>query len=157
MRSIRRLKEHGELTVRLAQASHPATNAALFRTFRELSCFVAMLGFEQGRQRELEGPTELFVDARIFEGSETAVDVLYLIGIASMKTTNVLNDDEAAEDKLVKAFEKFAAGGLDIVAEWIAAEPSDPHGDKAVLTALRRGGYLEQVESAEDALTRVVF
>ncbi|KTS25896.1 hypothetical protein NS228_23835 [Methylobacterium indicum] len=157
MRSIRRLKEHADLCIKLGQSSHPATGAALYRTYRELSCFVAMLGFEQGRERDLDGPTELFVDGRIFEGSETAVDVLYLIGIASMKSTSVLDDTEEAEEKLVKAFERFVAGGLDIVAEWMAAEPSDTNGDKAVLTALRRGGYLERIQTAEDALARVVF
>lgn len=157
MRSIRRLKEHADLCIKLGQTSHPVTNAALFRTYRDLACFVAMLGFEQGRVRELDGPTDLFVDGRIFEGSETAVDVLYLIGIASTKSTEALNDDAGAEEQLVKAFERFAAGGLDIVAEWMHAEPSDPHGDKAVLTALRRGGYLDRVDTAEDALSRVVF
>ncbi|MCG5248415.1 hypothetical protein [Methylorubrum extorquens] len=157
MRNVRRLKEHADLCIKLGQTSHPATNSALFRTYRELSCFVAMLGFEQGRERELDGPTELFVDGRIFEGSETAVDVLYLIGIASTQSTEALGDDRDAEEKLVKTFERFAAGGLDIVAEWMALEPSDAHGDKAVLTALKRGGYLERVETAEDALAHVVF
>lgn len=157
MRNVRRMAEHGELCVKLGQLSHPTSGTPLFRSFRELSCFAAMLGYEQGRQRDLTGALELFVDGRVFERSETAVDIGYLVTLASTMKPEVLLDTAEADETMAATFEKLAAGGLDILAEWIAAEPSDPNGDKAVLTALSKGGYLNRSASAEDALADVTF
>lgn len=157
MRSIRRMTEHSDLCIKLGQLSHPTTGTPLFRSFRELSCFAAMLGFEQGKQRELTGPTELFVDARVFERSETAVDIAYLVTLAATGKPEVLLDTAVADETLAKTFEELAAGGLDILTQWIEAEPSDPNGDKAVLTALSKGGYLNRSANAEDALADVTF
>lgn len=157
MRNIRRLAAHDDLCRQLGQTAHPKTGTPLFRTFRELACFAAMLGFEQGRPKKLDGPTDLFVDARIFESSETAVDVVYLLGLAATKDPDVLLDTDAARDKLSALFEEYAAGGLEILAEWLAAEPSDPNGDLAVLTAIKRGGYLDDAKTVEDALGQIDF
>lgn len=157
MRNIRRLVDHNDICTKLGQVSHPATGTALFGTYRELACFAAMLGFEQGRTKDLEGPVELFVDGRIFERSETAVDVAYLIALADSKSPDALQNTEKAEEELAKTFERYAAGGLEILKEWLAAEPSDPDGDKAVLTALNKGGYLNRAETLDDALAHVVF
>lgn len=157
MRNVKRLTIHGELCKRLGQLSHPATGSPLFRTFRELSCFAAMLGYEQGRRRVLDGPTELLVDGRIFEGSETALDVAYLLGLAESVDPDVLADNSESSEKLALIFEELTAGGLDILGEWLEAEPSDPNGDRAVLTALNNGGYLDRAEAAGDAIENVVF
>lgn len=157
MRNIRRLVEHGDLCRRLAQVSHESTGIPLFRTFRELSCFAAVLGLAQRRERALDGPTELFVDARVFESSETAVDVAYIVGLAATEDPDVLLDSAKGDEVLAETFERYAAGGLAILQEWLDAEPSDAAGDKAVLTALRKGGYLERFETAADAVSRVTF
>ena len=157
MRNIRRLQSHEELCNKLGQISHPATGAALFGTYRELACFAAMLGFEQGRSRELDGPAELFVDGRIFERSEAAVDIAYLIVLAATKNPDALEGTPEADEELAKIFERFAAGGLDILQEWLDAEPSDPDGEKAVLTALSKGGYLARAETLGDARANLSF
>ena len=68
-----------------------------------------MLGFEQGKKRELTGPTELFVDARVFERSETAVDIAYLVTLAATGGSEVLLDTAAADETLAKTFEELCA------------------------------------------------
>lgn len=105
MRNIRRMTEHTDLCIKLGQLSHPTTGTPLFRSFRELSCFAAMLGFEQGKKRELTGPTELFVDARVFERSETAVNIAYLVTLAATGRSEVLLDTAAADE----TFEELCA------------------------------------------------
>jgi len=158
VRNIRRLVAHEDLCVRLAQAAHPASGRPLFGTYRDLACFAAMLGFEQGRKPDLtDQPLELFVDSRIFERSETAVDVAYLIALADAKRVEALADTLEAEEEAISNFERYAAGGLAILQEWLDAEPSDPDGEKAVLTALAKGGYLATPENLDDALRNVVF
>lgn len=157
MRTIRRLSSHRDLCDQLAKTPHPQTGNSIFPTYRELACFAALLGFEQNRQCKLEGATEIFVDGRIFAGSDQALDIAYLLALAATREQDILQDDEEQEERLSVIFEEYLAGGLDILSEWLRDHPSDTNGDRAVLSALRREGYLDDSQAVETALDRVVF
>lgn len=157
MRTIRRLNSHRDLCDQFAKVPHPHTGTSIFSTYRELACFAALLGFEQNRRRDLVGATEVFVDGRIFAGSDQALDIAYLLALATTRNQDILREDEVHQEQLAVLFEEYAAGGLDLLGEWLRAEPSDPHGDRALLTGLRKGCYLDDQVAAETALDRVIF
>ena len=155
--SIRRLDRHDDLVERLGAQAHPKTGASIFPTFRELACFAALLGFELDRRASMDGPTGLLVDGRIFAGNDQALDILYLLGLASTRDQDVLLDHVDQETRLVAEFERLVNGGLDVLAEWLAAEPTDAYGDRAILAALVRGGFLADAERSDVSLDDVTF
>lgn len=157
MRNIRRLNSHADICDLLARSAHPRTGTSIFPTYRDLACFAALLGFEQGKLMKLDGPTDLLVDGRIMANSDLAADLVYLLGLAATRGQDILRDDGDYPEALATLFEEYVAGGLQILKDWVRAEPSDPHGDRAVLTALKKGGYLDDAPSGEDAIDRVVF
>lgn len=157
MRNIRRLDRHRDVCDQLAKATHPRTGNSIFPTYRELACFAALLAFEQGKVVKLDGPSDVLVDGRIFGRSDQAEDVAYLLGLAATRSAEILREDDEQPEKLALLFEEYVAGGLEILQGWIRDEPSDAYGDRAVLTALRRGGYLEDDQSADEAIDLVTF
>ncbi len=157
MRDIHILKTNEPLARRLAESSHPVTRASLFPTFRELACFAALVGFDAGESKPLVGQTQSLVDGRIFGNSEQAIDIQYLIGLAGTRDQKILLDDPAQEERLVSLFEGYVNAGFQILALWMSETPSDPDGDKAILSALRKNGYLSAPEPADHALANVTF
>lgn len=155
--SIHRLDRHEGLVRRLAEQAHPKTGASIFPTFRELACFAALLGFELDRRATMDGPTGLLVDGRIFASNDQSLDILYLLGLASTRDQDVLLENVDQETRLVGEFEQFVNGGLDVLAEWLAAEPTDADGDRAILGALVRGGFLADAERSDVSLDDVTF
>lgn len=158
-RAIRAHQAHHALVRRLAEAAHPKSNASLFPTFRELACFAAVLGYEQGRHRPLDAgtPTEVLVDGRIFANGNAALDILFLLGLAAAREQDILLDEPEQEERLVGLFEGYVNGGLEVLGEWLAAEPSDLDGDRAILAALQAQGYLDAHGSAGAALADAQF
>ena len=62
------------------------------------------------------------------------------------------------DDKLVSIFEEYADGGLAVLKEWITETPTDPDGDRAILVALQKHGFLSvKNESAESVVADVEF
>lgn len=157
IRTVRRLVSDEDICRHLAQVPHPKSGGPIFRTFRELAVFAATVGFEQQRRIPLSGPTDVFVDGRIMESSETVMDMVYLLGLAAERRQEVLSDAPAEQEKLASVFEEFASGGLEVIREWLAEDPADPEGDRALRGALSRHGYMDDDRSAADALGEVDF
>jgi dnd system-associated protein 4 len=133
-----------------------ANNQPIFATKRDLLCFVAVLGFESEKKGKIEAKAVEFVDSRPFENSQEAMNLLYLVGLAVTKDADVLKEEN--EERLVDIFEQYADGGLSVLQEWLADTPSDPHGDRAILEALKKHGYLGVTdEPAEDVVADVEF
>jgi len=127
----------------------------MFPTMRELVCFAAALGYETQRRLPVDGPTNE-IDARIFERSETAMDLLYLIALSEEKKSDVLMPDR--EDYAVTIFEEYAAGGLAEIREWLHARPEDQHGEQALLNGLQKRGLMEAGQpEVDDILGQVTF
>ena len=91
------------------------------------------------------------------ESSETVMDMVYLLGLAAERRQEILSDDPAEQETLALVYEEFAAGGLEVIREWLAEDPADPEGDRAIRGALSRHGYLEDKRSAADTLGEVDF
>lgn len=122
---------------------------------RELLCFAAALGFEKEQRLPL-GTTTAEVDARVWENLDSAVDMVYLVGVAGAQNLDVLQPDR--EEELVTIFEEFANGGLQILDGWLRAQGGDVYGDQAILTSLRREGLLgESPKSVSKAIDDVSF
>ena len=119
--------------------------------------FAATVGFERQRRIALDGPTDVFVDGRIMESSEAVMDMVYLLGLAAERRQEILSDDAVEQETLATVYEEFAAGGLEVIREWLAEDAADPDGDRALRGALRRHGYLEDRRTAADALGEVDF
>ena len=155
MRGIRRPAEFEEMVRRLAEEPHPACGKAIFATMRELVCFAAALGFQVKRRVPIDGPTNE-IDARIFERSETAMDLLYLIALSEEKQSDVLMPDR--EEQATRIFEEYVAGGLAEIREWTLARPEDQYGDQALLTGLLKSGLLKASDpEVDDVLSQVHF
>ena len=75
---------------------------------------------------------------------------MFLIGLAETKDVDCLREEN--EDSLVSLFEEYADGGLEVLAEWLKETPSDPAGDRAILEALKRYGYLELQNKPPEAV-----
>jgi dnd system-associated protein 4 len=107
---------------------------------RELVCFAAVLGFEHATRKPLHGKT-LEIDARIFGNSPAAVDTLYLVALATERNADILRDENV--DKMVSIFEEYAEGGFQVLGGWLREKPEDVNGDRAILAALAKYGFLE--------------
>ena len=150
MRSIRGDEKFEEM---IRNLSHPVTGKPIFPTMRELICFAAVLGFEHGKRAELNGKTFEVVGGRIFEGSSLAMDLLYLIALASEKNADILRDEEP----MLKIFEEYAHGGLEILHGWLREKPEDINGDKAILEALHKYNFLAVRDDTPVAEEKIAF
>ena len=149
MRNIRRSSRHNATVDTLAEAKHREGGQSIFPTLRDLLCFSAVLGYQVERKSALTDPVP-FVDGRIFENEPQSPELMFLIGLAETKDVDCLREEN--EDDLVSLFEMYADGGLDVLAEWLKDTPSDPSGDRAILEALKRHGYLELQDKPPEAV-----
>jgi dnd system-associated protein 4 len=157
MRTLRYSKQYEGVVKQLGGDAHPLTRQPLFQTYRELACFAAVLGYESDTRLRLEGEQNDFVDGRIFGNYEPAVDLMYLVALASSRDMNILRDEH--EDRMLAIFEEFANGGLKLLADWLHEKPDDAYGDKAVLAALYQHGFLtgQREQTAAEAASEVSF
>jgi len=157
MRIFRHNASHNDLVDLLyGTPLKKANDQPIFATKRDLLCFAAVLGFEVKRRGEIRAKATDFVDGRPFENSQEAMNLLYLIGLAETKDADCLRDEK--EDDLVSIFEDYADGGLETIREWLRETPSDSHGDRAIIEALKRHGFLTSTEeSAESVAAEVEF
>jgi dnd system-associated protein 4 len=153
MRGIRRSVVHEGLVRQLTEASPPLTRA-IFPTMRELMCFAATLGFESDLRKPLQGDT-LEVDGRIFGNYQPALDTLYLVALAADRSADILRDEK--EDDMISIFEQYAEGGFQILGGWLREKPDDTNGDRAILAALTKHGFLSGLRTADEALLDVKF
>src|SRR5690348_14617502 len=98
MRSIRRDEKHENTVKLLSEYPHPDGSRSVFPTMRELLCFAAVLGYHYGQKPDL-GNKSIEIPARIFENSDTAMDLMFLIGLADRRDAEVLRDGN--EDEVV--------------------------------------------------------
>ena len=155
MKSVQRDIKHEPLVRQLAETVNPATKRSLFPTMRELLCFAAALGFQMDRRVSL-GEETAEVDGRVFENLDSAVDMIYLVGLAGTRDVGILQPER--EEELIKVFEEYANGGLLILGEWLRAQGGDVYGDQAILSALRREELLrDSPKSVAQATSDVVF
>ena len=93
MRNLRRRKQWNGLVDRLTEEKDPTTSQTAFPTLRELMCFAASLGFEQGKRTPLGEETVDFVEGRVFPRSDIALDLLYLVALASERDVSIVDDE----------------------------------------------------------------
>lgn len=156
MRNFQRSSRHDLVVGKLATDSHKKSGQPIFQSRRDLMCFAAVLGWESKRRNVVKEPSIEFVEYRVFERSPQAQELLYLIGLAETRNPDCLRPE--AEDALVTLFEEFADGGLEILLEWLNETPSDGPGDRAILEALGKYGYLQQTDKPPEAIASdVVF
>jgi dnd system-associated protein 4 len=156
MRVFRSNSSHDAIIQLLYGTPHKKAGQPIFVTKRDLLCFAAVLGFEGNRRNKiLEKPSD-FVDPRPFENSQEAMHLLYLVALAVTKDVDCLRED--SEEELVTIFEEYADGGLCILEEWLRETPSDPHGDRAIIEALTKHGFLSSSgDSIESVVAEVEF
>jgi hypothetical protein len=84
------------------------------------------------------------------------MNMQYLLGLAVTKDVDCLREDN--EEQLVTIFEEYADGGLCTLEDWLRETPSDPHGDRAIIEALKTHGFLKpSEESIEAVVAEVTF
>ena len=150
MRSVRRVATHEVLVRMLCEKNHSKSGRSLFPSMRELLCFCAVLGFQVDRRIRLEGKT-LEVDARIWERSDTAVDLVYLLALAGTRDINLLHVDR--DDDALTVFEEYANGGLEVLSGWFAANAGDTDGDVTIINGFRALGLLGNAPPPVEAAT----
>lgn len=126
----------------------------VFPTMRELMCFAAALGYENGRKMPLTKDTNE-IDARIWERSQEAMDLLYLIALVGENDGEILREDRI--DDAVGIFEEYANGGFAVLTQWLKEKPDDLNGDKAILAALSKYGFLGDDSTPKGVLGDVDF
>lgn len=153
MRGVKRSAIHEPMVRRLTETATPS-NRPVFPTIRELMCFAAVLGYEQGLKKPLQGET-FEVDGRNFGNYQPAVDTLYLIALAGERNADILRDE--SENEMVSIFEQYAEGGFEILAGWLREKPDDEIGDRAILAALAKEGYLGAPRPVDSVMPDVKF
>jgi dnd system-associated protein 4 len=140
MKNIYRDDRHETLVKRLAEQPHPLLNGSLFPTIRELLCFAAVVGYAEGEKKAL-GKKTSEIPGRVFENSDTAQDIIFLLALADNKNPDILRNEN--ESEAVSIFESYANGGLDVISRWIGEVPSDPYGDQAIIAAMQKYGFFD--------------
>lgn len=108
----------------------------VFGTIKELLCFAAFLGFAQDRRVPFEKSDILDdIQEQIFAKDDDALRAILLIGLAHAGTIDIFHPDRT--DELVRAFEEYANGGMEIIAQWIDDHPTDLSGHDAIIRGLR--------------------
>ena len=154
MRGVRREARLDHVYRKLGGVPHPITNKSIFPTFRDTLAFAALVGFEEEAQVRLTGDL-LELDGRLVNEHPQTMDVVYMIALAHTKDINILRDDN--EDNALLIFEEFANGGFRIIEGWLKESPEDLAGDKAILNALRKYGYLRASEEVESVMGEIEF
>lgn len=158
MRSIRKDDKYKDVILRLAERADkdgPNEGRTLFPTMRELLCFAAALGFQTKRRIPI-GNEVSEVDWRVWERSPSALEMLYMIGLADRQDVGVLHPDR--EEQLITIFEEYASGGLETLSEWLLADAGDSYGDRAILAGMRRHGLMgDGIKPVDQALRDLKF
>ena len=154
MRTFHNNPSHDPIIELLYGTTHKKAGQPIFVTKRDLLCFAAVLGFEGNRRNKIPDKPSDFVDSRPFENSQEAMHLLYLIGLAVTKDVDCLREEK--EEELVTIFEEFADGGLCTLEEWLRETPSDPHGDRAIVEALKAHGFLAPPDEPIEAVVAEV-
>jgi len=152
MRGIKANNTHEEM---IRHLTHPVSGKPVFDSMRSLICFAAVLGFEYGKKAPLGRQQFEAVDGRIFEKSDQAIDLLYLIALAHEKDADILRVEN--EEQMVAIFEQFAQGGLEILAGWLREKPEDTVGDRAIISAFGKYGFLTAGDDSEVTLAQISF
>lgn len=154
MRSVKVVEKKFELVARFCEVAHPVSGQSIFPTFRDFACFAAVVGYETGKRLPLGDKTRDLVDGRIFTRDDFAVDLLYLLALASTQDVAVLRDE--SDESVTTIFEEYLNGGLETIEAWLRDTPEDTAGDRALLSALTTAGYLSSSETIRGAAD-VVF
>ena len=152
MRSINRNKEHADIIQKL-MAKNPDTGVAVFQHIKALQCFAAIVGYDQGRRVKLDRGNTENIEWHTFENTKHT-HYIYLIALAESNDVNILKynvetseSSPSGEDMdMVRIFEEYANGGFEIIRGWLSKSPGDPYGDKALLVAMEKAGYLKKDE-----------
>ena len=154
-RSIHRSKDHA-CTIETLMKKNPDTGVQVFNTIKELQCFAAILGFDQKSRKKLDRSNCENIEWHTFENTKHDY-FIYLIALAETMDMAILRQDfNNAEstvkgEDMVRIFEEYANGGFEIIRPWLDKCPSDPYGDKAILLAMEKLGFLctDKIEFAE--------
>jgi len=155
MRNLRRSKQWTGLIDRLVEEKDPGTGQTAFPTLRELMVFAATLGYEETRHEPLGEDTIDMVEGRVFPRSDVALDLLYLIALASERKVEII--DEEHEEQALARFEAFANGGFAILDSWLDVHPPDESPIRSLMTDMRRHGFLDDEEAQDGTPEDVVF
>ncbi len=149
-RSIYRSKEHADIIKRLTE-TNPETGVKVFPWIKDLQCFAAVVGFDQKRRKPLDRSNVENIEWHTFN-NDNLTHYIYLIALAETNDVSVLkfdieNPDSAANQpsqNMMEIFEEYANGGFEIIRGWLDKSPADPFGDKAVLVAMEKAGFLKK-------------
>lgn len=139
MRDINRDAKYEDLMKLLAEKKNPNLTSSLFKTMRELLCFCAVLGYHEGKRVPLSTKTTE-IPGRVFENSDFAMDLIYLLALCESKSGDILKPEN--ESDIIKIFEEYACGGLETLQRWISETPSDAYGDQAIINALYKYDFM---------------
>ena len=114
------------------------------------------IGFNEGKRTPLEGKT-IELDGRVFDNSQSSMDLIYLLALAEGRDAMILHPDR--EDEVATIFEEFSATGLGVLDRWMKECSDDLNGDRAILTALRKEGFLKKSSgpSVNNVIDQVQF
>jgi dnd system-associated protein 4 len=133
MRDVRRPDSQEPLVERLTSAKMTEVGTPVFETIMDLLIFAASVGFAVGRRSPVPVSGKA-VPVRIFENNNKE-GYIFMLALAETKDPSVLaveNDDET-----VRIFEEYAAGGLEEIASWLAANPTDISGVQALISRIQ--------------------
>jgi dnd system-associated protein 4 len=147
MKNIYRDDKHDKIVKLLAEEPHPQLKRSIFKTIRELLCFAAVVGYHDGSKKKL-GKKTTEIPGRVFENSDEALDIIYLLALADKKNADILRDEN--ENESVSIFEQYANGGLDVIDRWLKENPTDPYGDQALIAAMQKYGFLKIAQEQTD-------
>jgi dnd system-associated protein 4 len=152
--NINRSKVHEKMVQALCMDVLPGTDKSLFPTIREFLCFTALLGFSEGRKIPLDKSAGVEdVSYQQFERGD-ADDLIFALAVAETKSIDVLR--EGKEGQCAEVFEEYANGGMQIVDEWIKANPG-LRADKALIVGLKGASYLPEDADEDFSIDKVSF
>ena len=123
MRSIRCSSKYAPIV-------HQLSDNSPFQTMRDVMCFAAALGFDRDTATDLAESSGDIVDARIFQRSPEAMDMLAMVGIGASENLDLMHPTR--EDELVQLFERYAETGLRFLSDMISDAPEDVRTTKIV-------------------------
>lgn len=133
MRDIRRPDIAESIVKRLTTIQEGGPSEAVFPTIMDLLIFCAGVGLTHSRTQDVP-PGGGVVPYRIFENNQKE-GYIYLIALASKKDPQILSGDR--DEEIADLFERYAAGGLELVTSWINTNPSDISGVQILIEKIQ--------------------
>lgn len=126
--NVRRDKKYEWLVERFCPSD--AGHDPIFRYIKDFMVFAAFVGFHYDKYVPLEASDTIPITLNTYSTDRKDYNI-YLLALIRSKDPEILKNERLSE--AVKIFEAYSNGGLQVIADWLESNATDPSGIDTLL------------------------